>query len=386
MSYLRKLSTATRRRERILIGGVSVVKGDALSELVPTKYFNVLPTEIVFHLRWLAQKYNLGQDVFLCGHPGPLRRQLIMTFANLCGFEVEYISCSRDTTESDLKQRREIWGKSVYFHDQPPIRAILNGRLLVLDGIEYAERNVLPTLNNLLENREISLEDGRFITSISTINSIQKSASTNLVAAHPNFRVIALGRSVPPYSGQPMDPPLRSRLQSHFVDELQSETLLDLFANDIIQVHDNDRVQRLLSFYESLRAIRNSLLLSPSDSSPSPSSSSSSLLLPIFSIDSFGHCLSLLKENPLMPASIAVERCVPAVSWMNNGLPTRTKNAIADAFQSLRRGEDNEKFYLTDKYPDLLSRKLLPNQLKLFSQISLDYKSGKHICILGPKV
>ena len=43
------------------------------------------------------------------------------------------------------------------------MRAALEGRILVLDGIEKAERNVLPTLNNLLENREMTLEDGRFL-------------------------------------------------------------------------------------------------------------------------------------------------------------------------------------------------------------------------------
>lgn len=36
-------------------------------------------------------------------------------------------------------------------------------RILILDGIEKAERNVLPILNNLLENREMALEDGRFL-------------------------------------------------------------------------------------------------------------------------------------------------------------------------------------------------------------------------------
>jgi hypothetical protein len=38
------------------------------------------------------------------------------------------------------------------------------GSILVLDGIEKAERNVLPTLNNLLENREMALAD-RFLCS-----------------------------------------------------------------------------------------------------------------------------------------------------------------------------------------------------------------------------
>ena len=33
---------------------------------------------------------------------------------------------------------------------------------MVLDGVEKAERNVLPVLNNLLENREMALDDGRW--------------------------------------------------------------------------------------------------------------------------------------------------------------------------------------------------------------------------------
>jgi hypothetical protein len=43
------------------------------------------------------------------------------------------------------------------------VRAAVEGRVLVLEGVEKAERNVLPVLNNLLENREMHLEDGRFL-------------------------------------------------------------------------------------------------------------------------------------------------------------------------------------------------------------------------------
>ena len=48
---------------------------------------------------------------------------------------------------------------------QSAVRAAVNGRVLILEGIEKAERNVLPVLNNLLENREMQLDDGRFLTS-----------------------------------------------------------------------------------------------------------------------------------------------------------------------------------------------------------------------------
>jgi von Willebrand factor A domain-containing protein 8 len=80
---------------------------------------------------------------------------MVLAMAELCEWEVEHVIITRDTAESDLKQRREIVGGSVVFEDQAPVRAALNGRLLILDGIERAERNVLPTLNNLLENREV---------------------------------------------------------------------------------------------------------------------------------------------------------------------------------------------------------------------------------------
>lgn len=43
------------------------------------------------------------------------------------------------------------------------MRAATEGRLLIIEGIEKAERNVLPLLNNLLENREMHLEDGRHL-------------------------------------------------------------------------------------------------------------------------------------------------------------------------------------------------------------------------------
>lgn len=80
------------------------------------------------------------------------------------------------------------------FYDQAPVRAAIHGRLLVLDGIENAERNVLPTLNNLLENREMALEDGRFLMNA---NQLQQSSDISfcnrIVPVHKDFRVIALG-------------------------------------------------------------------------------------------------------------------------------------------------------------------------------------------------
>ena len=43
---------------------------------------------------------------------------------------------------------------TAFYVDCAAVRAATMGSVLVLDGIEKAERNVMPLLNNLLENRE----------------------------------------------------------------------------------------------------------------------------------------------------------------------------------------------------------------------------------------
>ena len=57
---------------------------------------------------------------------------------------------------------------------QSAVKAALEGRLLVLEGIEKAERNVLPVLNNLLENREMQLEDGHFLVAPKRYDKLAK--------------------------------------------------------------------------------------------------------------------------------------------------------------------------------------------------------------------
>ena len=96
------------------------------------------------------------QDIFLLSSPGPLSMHLVVVMAELCGWEVEHMIISKDTPEADLKHRRENIDGGILFSDQASVRAAIHGRVFVMDGIEKAERNVLPTLNNLLENHEVS--------------------------------------------------------------------------------------------------------------------------------------------------------------------------------------------------------------------------------------
>ena len=60
----------------------------------------------------------------------------------------------------------------------------MHGRVLLLDGVERAERNVLPVLNNLLENREATLDDGRHL--------IAPHRYDQLLNVRPHFRCVCV--------------------------------------------------------------------------------------------------------------------------------------------------------------------------------------------------
>ncbi|KAK0046521.1 E3 ubiquitin-protein ligase RNF14 [Biomphalaria pfeifferi] len=241
--------------KKVTIGDVSKIIQEAKHpELVPRKYLKAHPSQSTLrHLRWIMQKDALGQDVFLIGPPGPLRRQIAMMYLQLTKRELEYVALSRDTTESDLKQRREIESGTASYIDQCAVRAALEGRILVLEGIEKVERNVLPVLNNLLENREMQLDDGRFLMAADRYDKLladhtqEELDALRLVKVSKDFRVIALGLPVPRYQGNPLDPPLRSRFQARDVHATPFKELLEELISQASNI-SSDRLSHILSF------------------------------------------------------------------------------------------------------------------------------------------
>jgi hypothetical protein len=95
-------------------------------------------------LRWMSMNLHIGQDMLLLADPGARPRRLVHWLCALLGRELEGVAITRDTTESDLKQRREMRSGTVLHEPAPPLRAALYGRILLLEGVEKAERNVLP--------------------------------------------------------------------------------------------------------------------------------------------------------------------------------------------------------------------------------------------------
>ncbi|XP_067848605.1 von Willebrand factor A domain-containing protein 8 [Heptranchias perlo] len=292
---------ATAAGDTINIGDVQFkLKSPKNPELVPLKHMlDPMPQALAQHLRWIMQKDLLGQDVFLIGPPGPLRRSIAMQYLELTKREVEYMALSRDTTETDLKQRREIRAGTAYYIDQCAVRAATEGRILVLEGLEKAERNVLPVLNNLLENREMQLEDGRFLMSAERYDKLLKEHTREeldawkIVRVSEDFRVIALGLPVPRYPGNPLDPPLRSRFQARdiyclpFKDQL---TVLYAIGPNV----PSERVSQMLSFATTLC-----------------SQESTTLGLPEFPVDNLSAVVKIMDVFPMMSAQQLLHRLYP---------------------------------------------------------------------------
>uniref|UniRef100_A0A674JE42 von Willebrand factor A domain-containing protein 8 n=1 Tax=Terrapene triunguis TaxID=2587831 RepID=A0A674JE42_9SAUR len=327
--------------DTVTIGDVSFkLKTPKSPELVPLNYMSDnLAQSVVQHLRWIMQKDLLGQDVFLIGPPGPLRRSIAMQYLELTKREVEYIALSRDTTETDLKQRREIRAGTAFYIDQCAVRAATEGRILVLEGLEKAERNVLPVLNNLLENREMQLEDGRFLMSAERYDKLlQEHTKTELdawkiVRVSEDFRVIALGLPVPRYSGNPLDPPLRSRFQARDVYHLPFKDHLKLLYSVGSNV-SAQRISQLLSFATTLC-----------------SQESSMLGLPDFPLDSLSAAVQILDSFPMMSVQHIIKWLYP----YNVLLGKEGRTAVEDALK---------RFELQDS-----ESPLLPSRIKKVEQI-----------------
>ncbi|BES87714.1 von Willebrand factor A domain containing 8 [Nesidiocoris tenuis] len=102
-----------------ITGVKKVVVPPKIKEYVPIDFLPIeYDQDTLHHLRWMLQKDLLAQDIFLIGPPGPSKRRLAFRYLELTQREMEFVSLSRDTTEADLKQRREIVSSTAKYVDQ----------------------------------------------------------------------------------------------------------------------------------------------------------------------------------------------------------------------------------------------------------------------------
>lgn len=369
--------------DKVAIGDVSkVVKRANRPEYVPRNYYNdSVSQSTMHHLRWMMQKDELGQDIFLLGPPGPRRRSVAMQYLELTNREHEYVALSRDTTESDLKQRREIVAGTATYFDQSAVRAATHGRILVLEGIEKAERNVLPVLNNLLENREMHLEDGRLLIPAERYDQLLKAHTKQdlerwkLVRVNEDFRVIALGLPVPKYRGNPLDPPLRSRFQARDINISSYHE----WAAELKLIAPNappEKVDQLLSIAYALL-----------------SKESANLGVPDFPLDTLAQGAKLLEKFPHLSAFNIFYRIYPYKTFLKEGISSIedllnnfkitpdqsfSNNIAATLFDLFKKPNENVHVNLTSEY-------IATNYQDHVIEEMLQSNTVGDFCLVGPK-
>ena len=322
-------------RRSVRIGNVERPLGSKNSMWVAKNYLPPsLSPSTLLNLQWMMQKDTLGQDMCLIGPPGShaaWRRNLALGFAELLQREAMVVTITSDLTESDLKQRRELLLKQggsleLEFVNAAPVDAALEGRILVLDGIERASRNVLPTLNNLLEHRSMNLEDGRFLVSHDRYRQLEENEDvpdTNamLVPVHPDFRVIATCVPQPPWStGRPLDPPLRSRFAIRRIENTIEE-VYSLLEVDGESSYNRDHADKLVKLSMALEKVSSD---EPGKIWPMPILHQLKSTLEAMEITSYDKAV----VHRMYPIGVDDER----LTWTNKHEPSRT------AFDSLWEG------------------------------------------------
>ena len=113
--------------------------------------------------------------------------KLISFFLN----QPRYIQLHRDTTVYSLTVQPVIKAGIVYYEDSPLVKAVKEGRVLVIDEADKAPLHVTSILKSLVESGEMLLSDGRKIVQRENLTSTNKN-DPRIIAMHKNFRMIIL--------------------------------------------------------------------------------------------------------------------------------------------------------------------------------------------------
>jgi MoxR-like ATPase len=190
-----------------------MVKNLEAQELIPKIsneiYMTKNYTKLVNKIETLAK---MKYPVLLVGHAGAGKNQAINVVANRNNQPVIRVNCSGDMRTSSLLGRitTDKDGK-ITWQDGLMVRAIRNGYWLVLDEINSPDVDILFALHGLLDEGIITISN-----------------NSEIVHAHPNFRLFAT-----------MNP------QSYYGVKTLNQALLDRFAMEVVEF-DSDIDKKIM--------------------------------------------------------------------------------------------------------------------------------------------
>ena len=174
---------------KIIIGDVTCpVYSPKEPALVPDTLFFAIPQQKLV-LRDMLRDLIAMEHILLMGNQGVGKNKMADKLLMLLQREREYIQLHRDTTVGSLTLAPSLREGIVVFDDSPLVKAMINGRILLIDEFDKAPTEVVVVLKALLEDGEILLADGRrFVRS----NSKMLGTGDNIKPIADGFKVIAL--------------------------------------------------------------------------------------------------------------------------------------------------------------------------------------------------
>lgn len=406
--------------KEVRIGNTSVAIVPCSSpELIPFCIVDPHCVEVDLHreavlrsLRWMLQKNTLQQDMFLLGPPGAIGRYLVYRFAELLGLPVYYLCLTPDSSESDLRQRRELHQLHLTMLDSRVIECAIHGGVLLVEGLHMCERGVSSALHGLLESREMQLDDGTLLCHHTRASHLSEHdmMTHKLRPVHPSFRVVAVGPPIPRHQGSPLDPPLRSRFQYLMLDELflsvsPSESLRSAMKGGGERA-DKNAVRGVVSFATSQMMIsmrqwqhqhQQHLKSLHSNASPLMSSHVVTYVAKVLHLTpntSTYRCLlrafpftSMALDEPIVAsirAGLDWLRITPQQQQQHDDATSVVYVASVVQEDNIIKGSDGSSLYLPPHKGAPLE--LIPNapRILLYDMI-VDHCVDAHICLIGPR-
>jgi MoxR-like ATPase len=162
---------------------------------VQTEYHSSLLTSMVL-------SHSVG-DLCIIGEKGSGKSAILRALIQLLGYDSEFIPLYKDMSARDLLQRRStnLSGDTIW-ENSPLVKAAIEGSIAILDQIEVLSFGTLSSIQQLIQDREISLPDGTLLVKFDKFNKLSQKAGYSpkllaerrVIPIHPSFRIIAIAR------------------------------------------------------------------------------------------------------------------------------------------------------------------------------------------------
>ncbi|CAK1580556.1 unnamed protein product [Parnassius mnemosyne] len=174
------VSNASSTNDKTNISGIEV----------PEIIFSDLP-QYKKVLELLLQDIQRGNHLLLVANRGIENKIIADRLLQHLNRPTEYIQLDRDTTIQSLTEQPTDKNGTVINEDLPLLKAVKYGYVLVVNEVDKAPTTVTSSLNILMENGKMILNDGRRMIPKDILSS-SEGESAGFIPVHEDFRMIVM--------------------------------------------------------------------------------------------------------------------------------------------------------------------------------------------------